>query len=304
MKLMRKYKEAPTWWYMSLFVIVCASQILSPLSLETKLTTQTMKDVGSRSPYHSCLADKPDVVGFLTGCPHLHCVFPSHWNHSGCHQQPDRAQCPDRIHLRIYPARTTAGAHDVSLTWLSAPSRSSNKGCVCSFVGDTFGSSPPLPFRDPCLYPRSFKTFGYITMSQALSFVSDLKFGHYMKIPPRTMFMAQVVATTFSCFIQIVVLNFALNNVKGVCTPTQPEHFTCPGGKVFFSGTSMPHHLDPILVICLTHPHSFCHLGSHWPCSHLLAWPSLLGLVHFLHRRSHYACGLLPRRQEVAQVSH
>lgn len=27
-----------------------------------------------------------------------------------------------------------------------------------------------------------FKTYGYITMAQALSFVSDLKFGHYMKV--------------------------------------------------------------------------------------------------------------------------
>jgi hypothetical protein len=74
-------------------------------------------------------------------------------------------------------------------------------------------------------------------MSQALTFVSDLKFGHYMKIPPRTMFMAQVVATTVSCFIQVLVLNFALRNIPGVCEPTQPEHFTCPGGRVFFSGT-------------------------------------------------------------------
>lgn len=82
----------------------------------------------------------------------------------------------------------------------------------------------------------SFKTYGYITMSQALTFVSDLKFGHYMKIPPRTMFLAQVVATTFSCFIQIAVLNFALNSIDGVCTLDQPERFTCPGGRVFFAG--------------------------------------------------------------------
>lgn len=74
-------------------------------------------------------------------------------------------------------------------------------------------------------------------MSQALSFVSDLKFGHYMKIPPRTMFMCQVVATTFSCFIQIAVLNFALKNIDGVCDITQPDHFTCPGGRVFFSAS-------------------------------------------------------------------
>ena len=77
-------------------------------------------------------------------------------------------------------------------------------------------------------------------MSQALTFVSDLKFGHYMKIPPRTMFMAQVVATTFSCFIQVLVLNYALKTIPGVCEPTQPDHFTCPGGRVFFSGKSPP----------------------------------------------------------------
>lgn len=51
------------------------------------------------------------------------------------------------------------------------------------------------------------------------------------------MFMAQVVATTFSCFIQVAVLNYALTNIKDVCTPNQPEHFTCPGGKVFFSAS-------------------------------------------------------------------
>lgn len=51
------------------------------------------------------------------------------------------------------------------------------------------------------------------------------------------MFMAQVVAAIFSCFIQVAVLNFALTNIKDVCTPHQPEHFTCPGGKVFFSAS-------------------------------------------------------------------
>ncbi|KAG6373683.1 OPT oligopeptide transporter [Boletus reticuloceps] len=33
-----------------------------------------------------------------------------------------------------------------------------------------------------------FKTWGYITMYQALQFASDFKLGHYMKIPPRQMF--------------------------------------------------------------------------------------------------------------------
>lgn len=58
-----------------------------------------------------------------------------------------------------------------------------------------------------------------------------------MKIPPRTMFMAQVVATTVACFIQVFMLNFALNNVKDVCTTKQEQHFSCPGAKVFFSAS-------------------------------------------------------------------
>jgi len=33
-----------------------------------------------------------------------------------------------------------------------------------------------------------FKTYGYITMRQALAFAQDLKLGWYMKVPPRTMF--------------------------------------------------------------------------------------------------------------------
>ena len=46
---------------------------------------------------------------------------------------------------------------------------------------------PERPVANMC-----FKVYGYISMVQALSFLQDFKLGHYMKIPPRTMFMAQV----------------------------------------------------------------------------------------------------------------
>lgn len=46
---------------------------------------------------------------------------------------------------------------------------------------------PERPVANMC-----FKVYGYISMAQALSFVGDFKLGHYMKIPPRAMFMAQV----------------------------------------------------------------------------------------------------------------
>lgn len=41
----------------------------------------------------------------------------------------------------------------------------------------------------------TFKTYGYISMSQALTFLTDFKLGHYMKIPPKSMFLVQVLTT-------------------------------------------------------------------------------------------------------------
>ncbi|KAI0167937.1 OPT family small oligopeptide transporter [Pestalotiopsis sp. NC0098] len=172
MKLMRKYKEAPTWWYMSLFVIMLGLGFVTVLAYPTNLN------------WWSFLLAV--AISFTFSLP-----------------------------IGIIQAVTN---NQIGLNVLT------------EFVYGYIQPGRPLALM-------IFKTFGYITMSQALSFVSDLKFGHYMKIPPRTMFMSQVVATTFSCFIQIAVLNFALNNIDGVCTPTQPEHFTCPGGRVFFSAS-------------------------------------------------------------------
>ncbi|CAG8654930.1 14982_t:CDS:10 [Dentiscutata erythropus] len=40
-----------------------------------------------------------------------------------------------------------------------------------------------------------FKTYGYMCLSQCLYFVQDLKLGHYMKIPPRSMFTSQIWGT-------------------------------------------------------------------------------------------------------------
>ena len=82
-----------------------------------------------------------------------------------------------------------------------------------------------------------FKTYGYITMTQALAFIQDLKLGHYMKVPPRLLFSAQTIATIWSCFVQIAVLQWALNTIDNVCDRHQPNNYTCPGGRVFFNAS-------------------------------------------------------------------
>ncbi|KAF8625334.1 hypothetical protein AX17_006876 [Amanita inopinata Kibby_2008] len=58
-----------------------------------------------------------------------------------------------------------------------------------------------------------FKTYGYITMSQAMQFTADFKLGHYMKIPPRPMFWSQVVATIIAGTVQLGVQSWMFANI-------------------------------------------------------------------------------------------
>jgi len=92
-----------------------------------------------------------------------------------------------------------------------------------------------LPGRP--LAMMSFKTYGYISMYQGVVYAQDLKLGHYMKVPPRTLFFAQGFASLWSCLVQVAVLYWSFGNIEGICTPKQSARFTCPNGKVFFNAS-------------------------------------------------------------------
>ncbi|KAH7096543.1 OPT oligopeptide transporter [Auriculariales sp. MPI-PUGE-AT-0066] len=78
-----------------------------------------------------------------------------------------------------------------------------------------------------------FKTWGYITMAQALTFTSDFKLGHYMKVPPRAMFFAQVVCTIIAGTVQLGVQAWMFTNIEGMCEDDQKNGFICPSTQVF-----------------------------------------------------------------------
>ncbi|PWN48303.1 small oligopeptide transporter [Violaceomyces palustris] len=78
-----------------------------------------------------------------------------------------------------------------------------------------------------------FKVFCYMATYQGLSFARDMKFGHYMKIPPRDMFIAQVTAISLSSFVIIGVQDWALSNIKNICTHEASDKFTCNSTRVF-----------------------------------------------------------------------
>ncbi|KEI39260.1 uncharacterized protein L969DRAFT_82123 [Mixia osmundae IAM 14324] len=82
-----------------------------------------------------------------------------------------------------------------------------------------------------------FKAYGFVTAAQAIQYTSDLKLGHYMKLPPREMFRAQVIASVLSAFVGLLVIAFQVSAIPDMCTPGQPDRWTCPGYQTFFTSS-------------------------------------------------------------------
>ncbi|KAJ3693221.1 hypothetical protein LUZ60_008701 [Juncus effusus] len=85
-----------------------------------------------------------------------------------------------------------------------------------------------------------FKTYGYISMSQALAFVQDFKLGHYMKIPPRSMFWAQFVSTIMASSVHFGTAWWLLTSVENICDVAnlpKGSPWTCPGDDVFYNAS-------------------------------------------------------------------
>ncbi|KAG0204416.1 hypothetical protein BGX28_003632 [Mortierella sp. GBA30] len=82
----------------------------------------------------------------------------------------------------------------------------------------------------------TFKTYGYISMSHAMSFLGDLKLGQYMKIPPRDMFLTQLIGTVVAGFVNLTTANWLLSTRPNICTQ-EGYPYTCPSANVFFSAS-------------------------------------------------------------------
>ncbi|KAG6637836.1 oligopeptide transporter 1-like [Carya illinoinensis] len=86
----------------------------------------------------------------------------------------------------------------------------------------------------------AFKTYGYISMAQALTFLNDFKLGHYMKIPPKSMFIVQLVGTLVASSVYFGTAWWLLTTVEHICDVSMlPEGspWTCPGDEVFYNAS-------------------------------------------------------------------
>lgn len=101
---------------------------------------------------------------------------------------------------------------------------------IAEFIGGSFVEGNALAMN-------YFKSFGYVTCAHAVWFANDLKLAHYVKIPPRQTFMAQMVATFVGTLVCVGVLNFQMRHIEGVCTPDAQFRLTCPGVNTFFTAS-------------------------------------------------------------------
>ncbi|XP_021763627.1 oligopeptide transporter 6-like [Chenopodium quinoa] len=124
-----------------------------------------------------------------------------------------------------------------------------------------------------------FKVYGYISMSQALFFIGDFKLGHYMKIPPKAMFMAQVVGALVSVAVYTGTAWWMMESIPHICDPSQlpPDSpWTCSFDRTFFSASVIWGLVGPRRIFgdlgYYSHMNWFFLAGALAPC---LVWLAL-----------------------------
>ncbi|KAK6527554.1 hypothetical protein TWF694_004537 [Orbilia ellipsospora] len=172
MKLMKKYKDSPEWWYLTLFVVMLAMAFASVLAWDTGLEWWAF------------------LLSIIIA---VVCIIPT----------------------GIILATTGVG---IGLNVISE--------LIIGYM---------LPGRPIAM--MIFKTFSTITVGRGQGFLEDLKLGHYMKVPPRPMFWAQVIAAIWTAILQVAVMYWALGAIDGICTKDAPNQFTCPQASIFFNAS-------------------------------------------------------------------
>jgi OPT family small oligopeptide transporter len=172
MKMMRKYRDSPDWWYLSIYVVLFALSLVVVLNWDTHLSWWA---------FIVCM-----LIPLVFLIPIGMAQAVSNW----------------QIGLNV----------------------------ITEFIIGYMQPGRPLAMM-------MFKTYGYISMAQALYFLQDLKMAHYMKVPPRTVFFAQCIATLWSSIVQVAVYDWAKGAIGSICTPDQPNHYTCPNANTFYTAS-------------------------------------------------------------------
>jgi len=87
---------------------------------------------------------------------------------------------------------------------------------------------PESRFPHNAVAHAQFKIYGWVALIQALLYVQDQKLAHYLHLPPRATFRAQMAGCLVGSFITLGIINWQMNVVPDLCTPGQKDLLTCP----------------------------------------------------------------------------
>lgn len=92
-----------------------------------------------------------------------------------------------------------------------------------------------------------------------------------MKVPPRAMFWAQVVATVIAGTVQLGVQAWMFTNIPDMCSPDQKDGFICPSTEVFGTASIIWGVIGPA--------RQFSKGQVYYGMSHLQTWPCLCAVL-------------------------
>ncbi|KAK3835832.1 MAG: OPT oligopeptide transporter protein-domain-containing protein [Linnemannia elongata] len=94
----------------------------------------------------------------------------------------------------------------------------------------------------------AFKCYGYMAMSQCMTLLSDLKLGHYMKIPPRAMFVSQLWGTVVGGIFNYITMIAIIDAQRPYLDGTQDDPaglWTGAGPNIFWGSAQIFGALGP-----------------------------------------------------------
>jgi OPT family small oligopeptide transporter len=127
----------------------------------------------------------------------------------------------------------------------------------------------------------TFKCFGYMTMFQCLVFVEDMKLGHYMKIPPRKLFIVQVWGTILGALTNYGTFEWILWTKSNVLSGKEPDRtgqWNPRNSQAYYSASIIWGAYGPARMFGPESPYR------------IVLWGFLVGLLlpipfYFLHKR-------------------
>ncbi|KAK9246612.1 OPT oligopeptide transporter protein-domain-containing protein [Lipomyces tetrasporus] len=105
------------------------------------------------------------------------------------------------------------------------------------------------------------RVYGWNIDDQAESYISDQKMAHYVKLPPRSLFRAQLLATVIQTLVTIGAVQFLIDSVPDLCSVTQEDRFVCTFPRSLYADTLMLGVVGPVRMFNALYPEmKYCFL--------------------------------------------